>query len=77
MLFSFYLKVDDVINFKIFIESTSKVMAEREKKEMKMNIQTFEYLENEERFLDEIKIILKGHHLVKNKILIKNSRHKL
>ena len=34
-------------------------------------IQKFEYLENEKSFLDEIKIFLKGYHLVKNKILIK------
>ena len=32
VLFRSYLEVDDVINFKIFLESTSKVMADREKK---------------------------------------------
>ena len=40
---------------KIFLESTSKAMAEREKKERKTKIQKFEYLENEKSFLDEIK----------------------
>ena len=33
-------------NFKIFLESTSNAMADREKKEGKMNIQKSEYLEN-------------------------------
>ena len=33
-------------------------MADREKKEGKMNIQKFEYLENKKSFLDEIKNIL-------------------
>ena len=32
-------------------------MADREKKEGKMNIQNFEYLKNEKNFLDEIKNI--------------------
>ena len=32
-------------------------MADREKKEGKMNIQKFEYLENKKSFLDEIKNI--------------------
>ena len=45
------------------------------KKEGKTNIQKFEYLENKKSFLDEIQNILKGYHLVKNKMLIKNSRH--
>ena len=46
----------------------------------KMEIQKFEYLENETSFLDEIKtsfIVFEGHHLVKNKNLLKNSGHKL
>ena len=49
-------------------------MADREKKEGKTDISKLEYLENEKRFLDEIKNIfqfLKGYHLVKNKNLIK------
>ena len=48
------LTVDDVINFNIFLRSTSKAMADREKKERKMKIQKYEYLENEISFLDEI-----------------------
>ena len=48
--------VDDVINFKIFLGSNSKAMAEREKKK-KAKIQKFEYLMNEKKFLDEIKNI--------------------
>ena len=47
------------------------------KKEGKTNTQKLEYLENEKSILDEIKTILKGYHLVKNKILIINTRHKL
>ena len=49
-------------------------MAGRGKKEGKMEIQKSEYLKNEKSFLDEIKNIfqlLKGYHLVRNKILIK------
>ena len=45
-----------------------------------MEIQTFEYIENEKSFVDEIKYIfqfLKGYHLVKYKNLLKNSGHKL
>ena len=53
----FLFRVDDVINFKIFLESTSKVMADREKKEGKMNVQKLEYLENGKSFLGEIKNI--------------------
>ena len=48
------LTVNDVINFNIFLGSTSKAMADREKKERKMKIQKYEYLENENSFLDEI-----------------------
>ena len=55
-------------------------MADREK-EWKTEIQKLEYLENKKGFLDEIKkhfsLFLKGCHLIKNKNLIKNSRHKL
>ena len=39
------------MNFKIFLGSTSKVMADREKKEGKKKIQKFGYLENEKSFL--------------------------
>ena len=42
-----------------------------------MEIQKFEYLENEKSFLDEIKTYLNGYRLVKNKNLSKNCEHKL
>ena len=45
-----------------------------------MELRKFEYLENKKSFLDEIKNIfqfLKGYHMVKNKNLVKNSRHKI
>ena len=45
------------MNFKIFFQSASKAMADRKKKEGKMKIQKFEYLENEKSFLDETKNI--------------------
>ena len=68
------------MNFKIYLGSTSKAMANEEKKG-KMGIQKFEYLENKKGFLHEIKkhfsLFLEGYHLVKNKNLIKKSRHKL
>ena len=47
---------DDAINFKIFLGSTSKAIADREK-EKKTKIQESEYLENKESFLDEIENI--------------------
>ena len=40
---------------KIFLESTSKAMVDREKKEGKTKIQKFQYLENEKSFFNEIK----------------------
>ena len=43
------------MNFKIYLGSISKAMADREKKRGKTEIQKFEYLENEKNFLDEIK----------------------
>ena len=45
--------MDDGINFKIYLQATSKAMADMEKKE----IQKFEYLKNQKSFLDEIKNI--------------------
>ena len=79
MLLSSYLD-NDTINFKIFPGSTSKAIADGEKK-WKAKTQKIEYLENKKSFLDEIKNIfhrfLKGYRLVKNKNLRKNSRHKL
>ena len=47
------------MNFKIFLGLSSKAMAEG-KKEGKMKIQKFEYLDNEKSFLDEMKNILHG-----------------
>ena len=41
----------------IFLGSTSKAMADRQKKEGKTEIQKSEYLEKEESFLEEIKNI--------------------
>ena len=55
-------------------------MPDREKKEGKIEIKKFEYLENEKSFLDDIKNnfqFLNGYHLVNNKNLTKNSGHKL
>ena len=43
--------VDNVINFKIYLPSTSKAMTDREK-QGKMEIQKSEYLQNENSFLD-------------------------
>ena len=51
------MTVDEVKNFEIYLPSTSEAMADREKKEAKMEIQKFEYLENEKSVLDELKSI--------------------
>ena len=48
--------VGNVINFKIYLRSTFKAMADREKRS-KTVIQKFEYLENEKSFFDKIKNI--------------------
>ena len=63
----------------IYLWSSSKAMANMEKKEGMMEIQKLEYLETEKSFLDEIKSIFhnylsKGYHLMTK---WKNSRHKL
>ena len=47
--------VDDLIDFEIFLVSTSKAMADREKREDENT--KIEYLKNEKSFLDEIKNI--------------------
>ena len=39
---------------------SSKLMADRKKKERKMEIQNFKYLENKKSFLDEIKNMLRS-----------------
>ena len=49
--------IDDFINFNIYISSPSKAIAVKEKKEGKIEIQKFKYLENEKSFIDEIKSI--------------------
>ena len=46
----FVQRVDVVINFTIYLGSSSKTMADKEKK--KMEIQKFEYLKNENSYLD-------------------------
>ena len=67
----------------IFLESTSKAMADREKIKQagKKKIHKFEYLENEESFLGQIKnifhIFWRTIILVKNKKFMKNSGHML
>ena len=48
--------VYDIINFKIYLQTTLKAMADREKKRGRQ-ILKYEYLENEKSFLDEIKSI--------------------
>ena len=45
-------------------------MADREKIEGKLEIQKFEYLENEKRFLDEIKSIFQSYLRVVKKLFI-------
>ena len=39
-----FRQLNDIINFNIFLESASRAMADREKKEGKMNIEKFEHL---------------------------------
>ena len=46
----------DVTHFKTYFRSFSKAMSDRERKG-EMEIQKFEYLENERSFLDKIKNI--------------------
>ena len=56
---SYYVLIqaaDDVINFKIYLKTTSKAMADGEKKRKRREYKKFEYLENEKSFLDEKKI---------------------
>ena len=48
------------MNIKIFLESTSKAMADKEKKEGKTKIQKFEYLETKKSFSDERKNIFQS-----------------
>ena len=72
--------VDDVINSKIYLGSSSKAMADREKKRGRWKYKNFNILRTKKSFLNAIKTFsqfLKGYHLVKNKNLLKNSRQKL
>ena len=52
--------IDDIINFTIYLPSSSEAMADRGKKG-KMEIQKFEYLVNEQSFLDETKSIFHNY----------------
>ena len=49
--------VGEVINYKIYLPSTSKAMAGRGKKRARQKHKKFEYLKNGKSFLDEIKNI--------------------
>ena len=51
---------DDVKNVKIYLRSSSKAMTDKEKDE-KTEIQSFEYLEIKDSFLDEIKSIFHNY----------------
>ena len=63
------MPIHDIINYSTFICPFESGKCGKEDKKL----QTFEYLENENSFLDEIKtsIVLKGYHLVKKKSDIK------
>ena len=69
----------DVINFKIYLQSSSKATADREKKrgEDKTEIQNCEYLKNEKSFLDEIRIIFHNYLRTINSEKMENCGHKL
>ena len=49
----FFFNINDIINIMIYLQSSSQVMLDKEK-QGKRKIQKFEYLENEEIFLDEL-----------------------
>ena len=51
-------------------------MADREKIEGKLEIQKFEYLENEKRFLDEIKSIFQSYLRAVKKLFISGDLNK-
>ena len=55
MLLRSYLDIDGVINFKIYLPSSPGAMADSEKKNGRMGIQKFEYLQNEKSFMDKVK----------------------
>ena len=52
VLLSFYLESWWCLNFKIFLGSSSKAMANREKKSGRWKYKKFEYLEDKKNFLD-------------------------
>ena len=52
--------IADVINFKVYLRSSSKSVAGR-KKEGKTEIEKFEYLKNEKIFLDKRKSIFHNY----------------
>ena len=52
--------IDDIMNFKICIKSSSTAMADREK-QGKTELQKFEYLENEKSFLVAVKSIFRNY----------------
>ena len=71
--------VDDVINFKIYLESSSKAMTDKEKKGEDENTKTWISRERKELFRWNKKYVsqfLKGYHLVENKNLLRNSGHR-
>ena len=76
----FLLRQYDVINFKIYLRSTSKAMADRGKKRGRRIYKNWLPRERKEHFKWNKKYFswfLKGYHLVRNKNFIKNSGHKL
>ena len=46
--------------FKIYVQSSCKAMADSGENEEKTEMQKFEHLENEKRFLDEVKSIFRS-----------------
>ena len=48
------------MNFKIYLQSSSKAMADRQKKREGQKYKKIEYLENENSFLGETKTIFHG-----------------
>ena len=77
----FIKTVDDVINFKIYLGSSSTAMADKEKKREEDIIQKFELSQERKELFrwkkKHLSKFLKGYHLVKNKTLLKNSKLKL
>ena len=56
------------MNFQIYLQSSSKAVADRQRKIGRTEIQKIEYLENKKSFVDEMKAVFIGFaglHLVK------------